>query len=56
VPVDPAPEGTIYYKTDEAGTKIIQIFTYLNDNWIAFTGVEIWSDLLGANWTNLIPS
>jgi hypothetical protein len=56
VPSDPANDGTIYYQTDLDGTKIIQIFTYLNDNWIAFTGIDNWGDLTGINWTNLVPS
>ena len=56
VPSASASTGSLYYRTNSTGTKIIQMYAYLNDEWIGFTGVEIWNDLLGANWSNIVPA
>lgn len=56
VPSASASTGSLYYRTNSTGTKIIQMYAYLNGGWIGFTGVEIWNDLLGANWSNIVPA
>jgi hypothetical protein len=56
IPSASASLGTLYYRTDVDGTKIIQMYAYLNNNWIAFTGVEFWSDMIGITWSNIVPT
>jgi hypothetical protein len=60
IPVEEVSEGTLYYKTNQNGTKILETFVYLNNNWlslgIVFTKVQIWSDATDYKWADLIDS
>lgn len=56
IPSASASLGTLYYRTSVDGTKIIQMYAYLNGEWRAFTGVEFWSDIVGLTWANIVPA
>jgi len=56
VPTASASFGTVFYRTDEEGTKIINFYVYLEGEWLSFTGIEFWKDLTGVNWGNIVPA